>query len=329
MKELIKKLVELTGPSGHEDKVREFIRTEIAAFADEIRMDALGNLIVRKGQAGKNGKTLMMSAHMDEIGVIVTHIDENGFCRFSTVGGVRPQTCLGGRVKFVNGTQGVIGSERFTDMSKAPSFDMLFIDVGATDRNSCPVKVGDMAGFDRPFIDLGNRLVSKAMDDRIACLVLIEGIKRIKTSPNTLYFVFTTQEEVGLRGAITSAYGINPDFGLAVDVTTSADTPKAPKMNVALGKGPAIKVRDESIVVNPAMIDWMVKAAQKINIPYQYEVLLGGGTDAGAINLTHAGAPSICLSIPTRYIHSPSEMVDLSDIENSVKLLVELASNPI
>jgi tetrahedral aminopeptidase len=329
MKSLIKKLVEATGPSGYEHQIRDIIRAEIAEYADDIRVDALGNLIATKGKLTPDGKKIMLAGHMDEIGVIVTHIDENGFLRFNTIGGVRAHTLVGGRVKFVNGTLGVIHMERPVDMQKLPAIDTLFIDVGAKNKESCPVKVGEVAGFDRPFIDLGQRLVSKAMDDRIAVAIMIEALKKITNTPHELYFVFTTQEEVGCRGAQTAAFGIHPDIGLAVDVTGVGDTPKGVTMEVSLGKGPAVKVKDSSLVVDPRLVRWMAETAEKIGIPYQYEVLIAGGTDAGAMNLTHAGAPSICLSVPTRYIHSPSEMVDYDDVQNSVKLLVELITQPI
>jgi endoglucanase len=185
-----------------------------------------------------------------------------------------------------------------------------------------------VAIFDRPFTDLGKRLVSKGMDDRIGVAVLISALQRIQSTPHKLLFVFTVQEEVGLRGATTAAYGVDPDYGIAVDVTLVGDTPRGIKMAVALGKGPTVKVRDSGLVVDPRLVHWAASTAEKAGIPYQYEVLDGGSTDAAAINLTRAGAPSICISIPTRYVHSPSEMVDVDDVENAVRLLVELLSHP-
>ncbi|MCL4560339.1 MAG: M42 family metallopeptidase [Chloroflexi bacterium] len=329
MKPLIKKLVEAYGPSGYESQVRDLVRLEVEAYADEIRVDALGNLIVRKGNPSPEGKTIMLAGHMDELGVMVTHVDEKGFLRFTTIGGVYPQNCLGGRVRFIQGIEGVIGAEQLEGRDKLATFDKMYIDVGATSRETCPVKVGDVAAFDRPFVDLGERLVSKAMDDRIGVAVMVSALQQLKSTPHQLYFVFTVQEEVGLRGATTAAFGVNPDLGVAVDVTLVGDTPKGIKMDVALGKGPAVKVRDDYLIVDPRLVDWMASTAAKANIPYQYEVLVGGGTDAAAINLTRAGAPSTCLSIPTRYIHSPSEMVDYNDVQNAVRLLVELLSNPV
>lgn len=331
MKSLIQKLVETTGPSGYESVVRDVVRAEVEPLADEIRVDALGNLIVRKGQASSEGIKIMLAGHIDEIGVMATHVDENGYVRFTPIGGVRPHTCLGGRVRFLNGAAGVIGTERMEDPGKTPSFDQLFIDLGASSRKECPVKVGDIAAFERPFLDLGKRLVSKAMDDRIGVAVLIEVLRQLQSvgSPHELYFVFSVQEEVGTRGATTAAFGIAPDLGLAVDVTASGDTPRGMRMEVGLGKGPAIKVRDQLSLSDPRVVNWMAAAAEKARLPYQLEVLEFGGTDARAIQLSRAGVPAGCLSIPCRYVHSPSEMVDFDDVQNAVRLLVELLGKPV
>jgi putative aminopeptidase FrvX len=328
MKTLIKTLVETTSPSGYESPIRQTIRTIVEPLADEVRVDALGNLIARKGTKKDNGMTVMLSAHMDEIGVIATYIDENGFVRFMSIGGVNPLNCHGGRVRFLNGTQGVIYMERLDDPSRVPDLEKMYIDVGARNRTECPVRVGDVAAFERPFLDLGKRLVSKAMDDRIGAVVLIEALRQLVEqnipSPHQLFFVFSTQEEVGLRGATTATFGLDPDLGLAVDVTGSGDTPKGIKMEVGLGKGPAIKVRDGGMLSDPRVVRWMVAGAEAAGLPYQLEVLPGGTTDARAMQLTRAGVPAGCLSIPTRYIHSPSEMVDFDDVQNSVRLMVEL-----
>ena len=329
MKKLIQNLVEMIGPSGYEKGVRDRVRAEISPLADEIRQDGLGSLLARKGQKTAGGQRVMLSAHMDEIGVIATHIDENGFVRFTTIGGVRPHTCLGGRVRFVNGTAGVIGSEKMDSPDKLPGFDKMFIDVGASSRATCPVRVGDTAGFERPFMDLGDRLVAKSMDDRISVAVLIETMRQLKETPHEVYFVFSTQEEVGLRGATTAAYEIDPEIGISVDVTASGDTPRGLTMEVSLGKGPTIKVRDGGMISDPRLVRFMADTAEKAGLPYQLEVLEGGTTDARAMQVTRAGVPVSCVSIPCRYIHSPSEMVDYNDVQNAVKLLVELLSRPI
>jgi putative aminopeptidase FrvX len=329
MKSLIQKLVEIPSPSGYESQIRSAIRAEIENNVDDLKVDALGNLIARKGQGGKGGLKVMLSAHIDEIGIIATHVDKDGFVRFTTLGGVRPLNCVGGRVRFLNGKTGVIGAERMEDASRVPTIEQMFIDLGFSDRKDASVKIGDIAAFERPFNDLGNRLVSKAMDDRVGVAVLIETLHQLKDSPHELFFVFSTQEEVGLRGATTAAFGVDPDLGLAVDVTGSGDTPKGMKMEVGLGKGPAIKVRDSGMLSDPRVVDWMVRTAEKAKIPYQLEVLEGGTTDARAIQTTRAGVPVGCLSIPTRYIHSPSEMVDINDVQNSVRLMLALLSQPV
>lgn len=329
MKALIKQLVEAVGPSGFETAVRDLIWAEIKDLADEIHVDALGSLVARKGTKGPTGQRIMLSAHMDEIGVMATHIDEKGFVRFTTLGGVRPHTCYGSRVRFVNGVCGMIGGERLEAAEKVHTFEQLFIDVGATSRADCPIKVGDAGVFDRPLLDLGDRLVSKAMDDRISCAVQIETLRALKNSPNEVYFVFSTQEEVGLRGATTAAYAVDPEIGISVDVTGVGDTPRSSRMEVSLGKGPTVKVRDGGMLSDPRLVRFMADTAERSGIPYQLEILEGGTTDARAIQVTRAGVPSSCVSIPTRYIHSPSEMVDYNDVLNAVKLLTVLLSSPI
>lgn len=329
MKSLIKKLVETVGPSGYESKIREVVRAEVEKYADEISVDAMGNLIVKKGEKKEGGLRVMLSAHIDEIGVMVTHVDKNGFARFTTIGGVRPHTCYGSRVRFLNGTIGVIGGEKLDNLNHVHAIEAMYIDVGATSIEDSPIKIGDVAAFDRPFEELGNRLISKAMDDRVCAAVLIETLKNVKNSPHELYFVFSTQEEVGLRGATTAAYAIDPDLGIASDVTMTGDTPRGIKMDVALGEGPAIKMKDGGMLADPRVVDAMVQCAKKHEIPYQLEVLLGGTTDAKAMQISRAGMPAGCVSVPTRYVHTPSEMVDINDLINAVKLLTALISEPI
>jgi endoglucanase len=331
MKPLIQKLVETPGPSGYEAQIRSVVRAEIEPYVDELQVDALGNLIARKGQGSADGIKIMLAAHIDEIGIMVTQVDGNGFARFTTLGGVRPFTCVGSRVRFLKGASGIISMEPLDDMSKVPTFEQLYIDLGLSGNQDAPVRVGDVAVFDRPFLDLGERLVAKSMDDRIGAAVLVETLHQLKETPHQLYFVFSTQEEVGLRGATTAAFGIDPDLGLAVDVTGTGDTPRRTKvrMEVSLGKGPAIKVRDGGMLADRRVVDWMIQGAEKLGLPYQLEILEGGSTDARAMQITRAGIPAGCLSIPCRYVHSPSEMVDYQDVQEAVKLLVELVSHPV
>ncbi|PKM83898.1 MAG: aminopeptidase [Firmicutes bacterium HGW-Firmicutes-13] len=319
MKELIKKLTEAYGPSGREEEIKDIIKELVKPLADEITEDSLGNLIVRKKGPGKK---IMAAAHMDELGLIVTFIDENGFLRFSNVGGISPHILLGERVVFPDGTAGTIGCEKLENI-KDLKFSKLYIDIGVSEKRQAEekVKIGDIAVYQRTFSDLGERILSKALDDRVGCAVLVQTLKEIEKPQNDIYFVFTVQEEVGVRGARTSAYKINPDYGLAVDVTRTGDTPESETMAVSLGKGPTVKVKDTLIISHPKVKKIMVETAEKNNIPYQLEVLERGGTDSGAIQLTREGVPSGVMSIPCRYIHTPSEMVDFNDVLNGVKLL--------
>ena len=324
MKELIRKLVETYGPSGAEDGIRALITQEVQSLADEVRVDPLGSLVAHK-QGRDGGKRIVLAAHMDEIGVMVSYIDERGFARFMSIGGVFSLTCVGARVTFADGKTGVIGVEDKRENSdRIPKLNQLYIDVGATSRDDCPVRVGDSAVFQRPFEVRGSRLIAKAMDDRIGCAVLIETLRRLQETPHDVYFVFSVQEETALSGARTSAYGIDPDIAIAVDVTDTGDTPECWPMAVALGAGPAIKVQDWGMIAHPAVRDLMIEGAKAAGVPYQMEVLTSGTTDASAMQLVRSGVPSGCLSVPCRYIHSPSEMVDEQDVENSVRLLLEV-----
>lgn len=329
MKPLIKKLVEAYGPSGYEDHVRDIIRAEIKGVPDYVSVDPLGNLIAGIRSQARSGKKIMLSAHMDEIGVMVTYIDKQGYCRFTNIGGVRPLNCVGGRVRFGNGVIGVIGIEKRDDEAKAPTMEQLYLDVGATNREDCPVQVGDAAGFVRAFEDHGDRLIAKSMDDRIGCVVLIEALKALKRTPHEIAFVFSVQEEVGLRGAGVSAFGLEPELGIAVDVTTTGDTPKGAKMEVALGKGPAIKVRDSGMLADPRIKNLLVQRAKDAKVPYQLEVLERGTTDAASIQLARGGVPAGCISIPCRYVHTPSETVDFRDVQAAVKLLTTVLERQI
>ncbi|MBM3180604.1 MAG: M42 family metallopeptidase [Chloroflexi bacterium] len=351
MKQLLKTLTETFGPSGYEDAVRKVILKEVKPLADEVRVDALGNLIVRKKPAAgakpalpkeprddvskveANPKRIMLAAHMDEIGIIASHIDKKGFVRFTNVGGTFGRYTLGARVHFMNGVTGVVGYDHLEQVDNALPINKMYIDVGASSKEDCPVKVGDFAAFERSYLEMGNRLVAKSMDDRTGVAVLIETLRGItlrqaqgRSTPNDLYFVFTTQAEVGLRGAGAAAYGIEPEIGIAVDVTATGDTPASMKMAMELGKGPCVKFRDPGMLSDPRIVDWMIKTAEKAKIPYQREVLLVGSTDGREIQISRAGVMTGALSIPCRYVHSASEMVDYNDLKNSVKLLMGMLS---
>lgn len=315
--ELLEKLTQTDGASGNEEGIRTVIEEYAKKYCDDVYTDALGNLIANKKGTGSK---IMLSAHMDEIGVIATHADENGFIRFSNIGGLYTSELVGRRVRFKNGTVGVIGAEE--EFSKKPKLSKLFIDIGADTKKSAMelVNTGDTAVFTGELHLQGRRVISKAIDNRVGCYILLKAMEDIKTD-NDIYFVFSTQEEVGLRGAKTSAYSIDPDYAIVVDVTDTGDFPTAPKMEVKLGGGAAIKVMDYSVLCDAYIRTTMVECAKKNSIPYQLEIMTDGGTDAGAIHLTRSGVKTGGISVPTRYIHSPSEMADTEDINACIKLL--------
>lgn len=312
------------GPSGNEGQVAAAIRTLAAPYVDEITTDALGNLICHKEGAGPR---VMFAAHMDSIGFIITHIDENGYLRFGQVGGLSAHDLPGTPVRFRNGTRGVVAVQGKVE-PKDWKLDHLYIDIGAKDQADAKtmVQVGDTAIFDTtPFVS-GRKIFSPYLDDRIACAILLSAMERIKHAGNDLYFVFTVQEEVGLRGARTAAYGIAPDYGIAVDVTDSDDIPDAPhECSSAAGKGAAIKVMDSSVICHPAVVKTLEDLAQARNIPYQRDILRFGGTDAGAIHQSRSGVYTGGISVATRYVHTPMEVADLDDIEACVALTAAFA----
>lgn len=318
--ELLKRLTEASGASGDEKEIGKVIKNEVKDYADEIYTDALGNLIVRK--KGK-GKKIMFAAHMDEIGIAVTFIEENGFLRFANVGGLYTKELLGRRVIFKGGVAGVIYTEKD---NKAMQMSKMYIDIGAETRTEAEktVSVGDTAVFEGIFHQNGNKIISKALDNRTGCYVLIEALKRVKTD-NDLYFVFTTQEEVGLRGARCAAFSVSPDYAVAVDVTDTGDTPEGYKSAVKLGKGACIKVMDRSIICDSDIRTRLTELAKQENILYQLEVMTDGGTDAGVIHLTKEGVKTGGISVPARYIHSPSETADVRDIEACIRLAAGFA----
>ena len=322
---ILGQLTQLFGPSGSEERVAEFISTQLRPYCDELKTDTLGNLIVERHGIGKK---IMVAAHMDEIGLMITHIDKKGFLRFTPLGGVRISNLIGQRVKFSKGSVGTIGVERL-DKPSDFKLDKLYLDIGVATREEAEqlVRIGETAVFVGDFIESGSRIIAKALDDRVGCFVAMEALKRTK-STHELAFVFTVQEEIGTRGARTAAYALEPDLAIAVDVTATGDTPKAHPMSVELGSGVGIKVLDHSMITSPQIKRWMASVATELNIPFQWEVLEYGGTDSGAIHLSRGGVPSGVLSIPARYVHSPAEMLDKRDVEAAVELLVALLERP-
>ncbi len=328
--ETLAQLAQIHSPSGHEGKVSDAIRDLAAPYADEIYTDTLGNLIcVKKGTSG--GKKVMMAAHMDSIGMIVTHVDDKGFIRFSNLGGLSPVLLLGTPVVFANGTRGVIYKDENVETKDLKLFN-LYIDIGYSSREDTLkfVKVADTAVYSTETYLAGNRIVSPYLDNRISCVILLLALESIKETKNDLYFVFTTQEELGTRGARTASFGIEPDVGIAIDVTRSGDTPEPrPKMETKLGGGAAIKIIDSTLICSPQIVRALENSAKANEIKYQFEVLEAGGTDAGPMQQSRAGAYAGAISIATRYIHSPQEMADLDDVKAAAALLSVFVSDNI
>lgn len=311
-------------PSGFESPCAQAIAELAGPYCDEVKIDTLGNVICHKKGPGKR---LMMAAHMDVIGLIITHIDKKGFLRFGALGGFVPYRLIGARMKLENGMGGSVWcDEKAMEEKKLEEISLndLYLDIGAESEESARklVQVGDVAMYGGEVQQLGQMVLSPYCDDLIACAALLSAMSQVEKSENDLYFVFTVQEEVGLRGAATAAYAIDPDFGVCMDVTRTGDNPsEKAKMVVTLGAGPTIKIKDVSLLCNPQVIAHLREAAKEGDVPYQDEVLTAGGTDSAAIQKTRGGVLSGCISIPCRYIHSQNEMVSLKDVEQSARLM--------
>ena len=322
--ELIQTLSSAHGPSGDEADIRNILSELASPMADEVAWDTMGNLIVhRKGPGSK----VMLAAHMDSIGFIVTHIEKEGFLRMGKLGGISPKEAVYTPIRFKNGVRGVVVPEEKADFGKL-KLDECYIDIGARDEEQAKklVQVGDTAVYDSPCFLQGSGVISPYLDNRISCAVLIAVLERIQTSANDLYFVFTSQEEVGLRGAKTAAWAVDPDWAIAVDVTDVDDTPGSERSGtVQLGKGAAVKVMDSSIICHPEVVAKLEGLAQVQGISVQRDIMRGGGTDAGAIHTTRLGVKTGGISVPCRYIHTPVEMADLGDAEACIKLVEAFA----
>ncbi|MBR7164333.1 MAG: M42 family metallopeptidase [Clostridia bacterium] len=323
MFELLEKLCTASAPSGCEKQVRELIEKEISPYVDSVETDVMGNLIAcKKG----SGKKLMFAAHMDEIGVIATCHGEKGQVYVSALGGVDPYASLFQRVRFLNGTEGVLALDGTNDLLKSLTMQKLYADVGAKNEEEAKklVPVGEAGVFVGDYKEQNGCVISKALDNRVGCFILIEAIKKMKQNKNDLYFVFTVSEELGLRGAKTAAFTVNPDYAVAIDVTRTGDVPSSDKMALELKKGVIIKVMDRSFIAHPLVKERMVTLCEQNKIEYQMGVLEKGGTDAGAIHLSGGGVPTGVIAIPTRYIHTPGEIVAKSDVENAILLATAL-----
>ncbi|MFO8033661.1 MAG: M42 family metallopeptidase [Candidatus Bipolaricaulota bacterium] len=329
--DLLRKLSEVPGIPGREEAVRTVCREALQGHAEHIEVDRLGNVV---GRAPGSGPTVAVAAHMDEIGFLVSHVDtEKGFLRLDPVGGFDPRTLFAARVD-VHTAQGSlpgnIGSKPIhilteEEKKKPVKITDLFVDLGLSgEKVKELVRVGDPVTLRQSFLEVGDLVSGKALDDRVGMYVGLEAFARLGEHQADVYFVGTVQEEVGLRGARTSAFTIAPDIAVALDSTIACDVPGAqPHEQVtALGKGVAIKVKDSASISHPGLVRFLVDLAEKRDIPYQMEILPRGGTDAGAMQLAREGAAVVTLSVPTRYVHSVVEAADKKDVQAAVDLLV-------
>jgi len=340
---MLKDLTDAKGISGNEKEVRDVMSQYIKPYADEVYTDNLGSLVAKK-EGHENGPKIMVAGHLDEIGFMVTRIDDNGFVYFQTIGGWWSQVMLAQRVTIMTSkgdVTGVIGSKPphilTAEARKKPvEIKDMFIDIGASSKEEAKefgVVPGDSIVPYFEFTQLKNEkmLLAKAWDNRIGCAIAIEVLKQLQDvdHPNIVYGVGTIQEEVGLRGARTSAHLIQPDIGFGVDVGIAGDTPgiSDKEADSKLGEGPQIILYDASMISHKGVRDLVVETAEENNIPFQYDSIAGGGTDSGAIHLTANGVPSLSITIATRYIHSHAAILHRDDFENAVKLIVETIKN--
>jgi len=330
--QLLKELCEAHGIPGREEAVRELVVHELEPVSDEIQVDNLGNVIALKKGSGR-GPKVMIAAHMDEIGFLVSYVDEkNGFLRMDPVGGFDPRVLMAQRVVVhtdAGDLAGMIGSKPVHILSeeerkKPLEIRDLFIDLGLPSSEvKKRVRVGDFVTLQQDFMHVGNLVSCKALDDRVGVYVMIEAVKKVKKHTADIYAVATTQEEVGVRGARVSSFNVAPDIGIALDVTVASDVPGAGEHEhvTKLGAGTAIKVKDSMSISHPKLVRKMREIAEKKKIKHQMEILPRGGTDAAAIQMTREGVASITISIPTRYLHSVVEAAHVDDIEASIDLL--------
>lgn len=331
---LLKKICEIPGAPGFEKPVRDLVISLVKPHVDELHIDNIGNVIaLKKGVRNPDGKRVMLAAHMDEIGFIVSHIDEQGFLRFNTLGGFDPKTLTAQRV-IVHGKKdliGVMGSKPIHVMTpeektKLPKTTDFFIDLGMPKEEvEKYITIGDPVTRDRELIEMGDCVNCKSIDNRVAVFIVIEALKQLKNPAYDVYATFTVQEEVGIRGANVAAHSINPDFGIALDTTIAFDVPgAAPHEKVTeLGKGTAIKIMDAMTICDYRMVAFMKHIATKESISWQPELLTAGGTDtAGVQRMGKQGAIAGAISIPTRHLHQVIEMAHKSDIADSISLLV-------
>ena len=325
MFELLKTLADAYGATGRETKVANVIEGLVREHVDSVRRDNLGNLICVKNGTDPNGKRIMLSAHMDHIGFIVAAVEKEGFLRVASVGGIGLNVSQTRHVSFENGVQGVLVRQPLKEGETA-AMKHFYIDIGAKDAEEAlsMVQLGDVAVYANDCFRLGqHRVAAPAMDDRVACALLVSLLKDLPPVRDTVVAVFSTQEEVGCRGAKTAAYGVEPDVGIALDVTANGDTPETKLPAVKLGEGICVKIMDQCSISNPELVRELLAAGEKADVPTQREVLSFGGTDAGSMQLTRSGVRVCTLSIPCRNVHSACEVIDLRDVEAGKRLLMK------
>lgn len=320
----LKTLNACSAVSGNEGNISNKILAYIAPLTDKVWEDPMGNLIAVKYGKGENKKKIMLCAHMDEIGFIVTHIDDRGFIRVSPIGGINFVAAAYSFVISENGVKGVMvpdGGTKAADLGA----DKVYIDIGAKDKKEAEkkVKIGDTFNLESSVTRIGKKICGRPMDDRIGCVALIEVAQKLSEGCNNdIYFCFSVQEEVGVRGSKTAAYGIEPDYAIVFDVTGTGDVPGAKAMACSVGGGAAIKIKDNSVICDRETNQKLIEIAKANDIKYQCEILTYGGTDTSSIQMSRAGCKATAISIPTRYIHSGVEMIDTSDVSACVDLTV-------
>ncbi len=327
MLDIFKKIAAAHGVTGNESEVAGVIAELMSQYTDDISIDNLGNLIAVKKGIGEHPQRIMLCGHMDEIGFMVSYIEKNGFIRIAPIGGIHFSAISYTRVRSERGVRGIIVPEEKVKPADYRAENFL-IDIGAkSDKEaSRRVKIGDTFRFDNDIVKLaGSRVMGHPIDDRIGCAILVDIARRLDglEIEDDIYYVFSVQEEVGLRGSKTAAYAVEPDISLAFDVTATGDTPSATPMACEVGGGAAIKIKDSSVICDPTLVDELITVAKEKNIKHQLEVLLYGGTDTASMQMTRAGSRAGALSIPTRYIHSANEMIDMADAEACAELAVE------
>jgi endoglucanase len=318
----LKRLCLVSSVSGSEEKIREEIRSIITPFVDEVSSDALGNLIALK--KGRGNKKIMLCAHMDEIGFIVNYIEENGMIRVGTLGGIR---LAAASYTMLISNKGVRGALCANADAKPADYknDVMYIDIGAQSKREAEryVSIGDTFVCAPSLTKLcGSRVCGRPIDDRVGCLALLELAERFSgvDTDASIYYVFSVQEEVGCRGSKPATFAIAPDIALCFDVTATGDTPNATPMACSVGKGVAVKVKDNSVICHSGLVSELCDIAKSEKIPYQREVLTFGGTDTSSMQLTGLGSVAGALSIPTRYVHSGVELCDMKDVKACIDL---------